>query len=145
MTYLHTSTLAPDHLHGGSPRPNPASAWRRLKRNVRVGNRQTTIVLEAYVWDCIDSMLSRENVTLDAFYIMVEIARRHSSMASSARLFVLAYFRLLEQLKTPPFVYSEIVSKQRGGMLQSPPTIAAAVPVLQLALRRFSQDEAHAQ
>ena len=92
MTYLHTSTLAPDHLHGGSPRPNPASTGRRLKRDVRVGNRRTTIVLEAYVWDCIDSILSRENVTLDAFCNMVETARRHSSMASSARLVVLAYF-----------------------------------------------------
>ena len=145
MTYLHTSTLAPDHLHGGSPRPNPASTGRRLKRNVRVGNRRTTIVLEAYVWDCIDSMLSRENVTLDAFCNMVETARQHSSMASSARLVVLAYFRLLEQLNTPPFVDSEIVSKQRGGVLQSPPAIAAPAPVLQLAFRRFSQDEAHAQ
>ena len=38
-------------------RPNPASTGRRLKRNVRVGGRRTTIVLEAYVWDSIDSML----------------------------------------------------------------------------------------
>ena len=30
-------------------RPNPASTGRRLKRNVRVGGRRTTIVLEAYV------------------------------------------------------------------------------------------------
>ena len=82
---------------------------------------------------------------LDAFCNMVETARRHTSMALSARLVDLAYFRLLEQLNTPPFVYSEIVSKQRGGMLQSPPAIAAIAPVLQLALRRFSQDEAHAQ
>ena len=90
-------------------------------------------------------MLSRENVTLDAFCKMVEIARRHSSMVSSTRFVVLVYFHLLEQLNTPPFVDTEIVSKQRGGMLQSPPAIAAAAPVLQLALRRFSQDEAHAQ
>ena len=90
-------------------------------------------------------MLLREDVTLDAFCDMFETAQRHSSMASSARLVVLAYFRLLEQLNTPPFVYSEIVSKQRGGILHSPPAIAAAAPALQLALRRFSQDEAHAQ
>ena len=40
-------------------RSNPASTGRRLKRNVRVGGRRTTIVLEAYVWDNIDSMLDR--------------------------------------------------------------------------------------
>ena len=145
MTYLHTSTLAPDHLHGGIPRPNPASTGRHLKRKVRVGNRRTNFVLEAYVWDCIDSMLLSDNVTLDTFCNMVETARRHSNMASSARLVVLACFRLLEQLNTPPFVDPEVVSKQCGGMLQSPPAIVASVPVLQLALRRFSQDDAHAQ
>ncbi|MEC8089182.1 MAG: ribbon-helix-helix domain-containing protein [Pseudomonadota bacterium] len=40
-------------------RPSPASTGRRLKRNVRVGGRRTTIVLEAYVWDSIDNMLDR--------------------------------------------------------------------------------------
>ncbi len=145
MTYLHTSTLAPDHLHGGSTCPNPASTGRCLKRNVRFGNRRTTIVLEAYVWDCIDPMLLHENVNLDAFCNMFETAQRHSSMASSARLVVLAYLRLLEQLDTPPFVDSKIVRKQLGGMLQSPQAIAAQAAVLQLALRRYSQDEAHAQ
>ena len=90
-------------------------------------------------------MLLREDVTLDAFCDMFETAQRHSSMASSARLVVLAYLRLLEQLDTPPFVDFEIVHKQRGGMSQSPPSIVAPAPVLQLALRRFLQDESHAQ
>ena len=145
MKHLRIPVRAPDHPKGGNPRPNPASTGRRLKRNVRVGNRRTTIVLEAYVWDCIDAMLARENVTPDAFCNMVETVRRHSSMASSARLVVLAYFRLLEELNTPPFVDSDIVRKQRGGLLQSPPPMMGPAPVLQLALRRFSQDEAHAQ
>ena len=114
MPYLNTSTLAPDHLHDDSTRPNPASAGRRLKRNVRIGNRRTTILLRAYVWDCLYSMLLRRNVTLDACCNMVETACRHSNMASSARLVVLAYFQVLEQLNTPPFVNSEIVRKQRG-------------------------------
>ena len=70
-------------------RPNPASTGRRLKRNVRVGGRRTTIVLEAYVWDSIDSMLDREGVSLDTFCADVDDTRLHSSMASSARLVVL--------------------------------------------------------
>ena len=94
MTYLHTSTLAPNYLHGGSPRPNRATTFQH-------GVIRT---------------------------------------ACCSRL-----FRLSEQLNTPPFVDSEIVRKLRGGMLQSPPAIAAPAPALQLALRRFSQDEAHAQ
>ena len=89
-------------------RPNPASTGRRLKRNVRVGGRRTTIVLEAYVWDSIDSMLDREGVSLDNFCADVDDTRLHSSMASSARVVVLAYFRLLEQINNPPFVDPEL-------------------------------------
>ena len=50
-----------------APRPNLASTGRRLKRDVRIGGRRTTIVLEAFVWDSIDSMLDREGVSLDKF------------------------------------------------------------------------------
>jgi len=96
-------------------RPNPASTGRRLKRNVRVGGRRTTIVLEAYVWDSIDSMLDREGVSLDTFCADVDDTRLHSSMASSARLVVLAYFRLLEQINSPPFVDPELQRLGREG------------------------------
>ena len=77
-------------------RPNPASTGRHPKRNVRVGGRRTTIVLEAYVWDSIDSMLDRKGVSLDTFCADVDDTRLHCGMVSSARLVVLTYFRLLE-------------------------------------------------
>ena len=96
-------------------RPNPASTGRRLKRNVRDGGRRTTIVLEAYVWDSIDSMLDCEGVSLDTFCADLDDTRLHSSMASSARLVVLAYFRLLEQINSPPFVDPELQRLGRGG------------------------------
>ena len=96
-------------------RPNPASTGRRLKRNVRVGGRRTTIVLEAYVWDSIDTMLDREGVSLDTFCADVDDTCFHSSMASSARLVVLAYFRLLEQINSPPFVDPELRRLGREG------------------------------
>ena len=100
-------------------------------------------MLEAYVWDCIDSMLHHEDVTLDAFCNMIEGVRRSSSMASLARLIVLAYFRLLGQINTPPFVDPDIVSKQQSGTLESQPSPTGPLPALQLAIRRFAQDEAH--
>ena len=92
----------PRRMSRRTPRPNPASTGRRLKRNVRIGDRRTTIVLEAYVWDSIDSMLDREGVSLDEFCGQVEATRLQSSMASSARLVVLTYFRLLEQTTVRP-------------------------------------------
>ena len=118
MTNRHIAARAPDSRQGSTPRPNPASTGRRMKRNVQVGDRRTTIVMEAYVWDCIDSMLHREDVTLDAFCNMIKGVRRSSSMASSARLIVLAYFRLLGQINTPPFVDPDIVSSSEAVRLK---------------------------
>ena len=126
-------------------RPNPASTGCRLKRNVRVGGRRTTIVLEAYVWDSIDSMLDREGVSLDTFCADVDDTRLHSSMASSARLVVLAYFRLLEQINSPPFVDPELHRMDGEGMLRAPVAASPPIPLLQLALRRFAQDEARVE
>ena len=126
-------------------RPNPASTGRRLKRNVRVGGRRTTIGLEAYVWDSIDSMLNREGVSLDTFCADVDDTRLHSSMASSASLVVLAYFRLLKQIKNPPFVDPELQRLGREEALCAPAETRPPIPLLQLALRRFAQDEARVE
>ena len=114
-----------------------AKAW--------VGGRRTTIVLEAYVWDSIDSMLDREGVSLDTFCADVDDTRLHSSMASSAGLVVLAYFRLLEQINSPPFVDPELQRLGREGALRAPAAARPPVPLLQLALRRFAQDEARVE
>ena len=65
----------PRRMSRRTPRPNPASTGRRLKRDVRIEDRRTTIVLEAYVWDSIDSMLDREGVSLDEFCGQVEATR----------------------------------------------------------------------
>ena len=131
------------HAAHRGPQPNPASTGRRLKRNVRIGERRTTIVLEAYVWDSIDSMLQREALSLDEFCNRVEDTRLNSSMASSARLVVLIYFRLLGQINSPPFVDAELGRLQMEGLLRAPTPTDPPIPLLPLALRRFAQDEAH--
>ena len=125
-----------------APRPDLALTARRLKRKVRIGDRRTTIVLEAYVWDSIDSMLDREDVSLHEFCARVEAPRLQSSMASLARLVVLTYFRLLVQIKSPPFIDSELGRLQLEGRLRAPDPANPPLPLLQLALRRFAQDEA---
>ena len=133
------------HQRRSAQRPNPASTGRRLKRNVRVGGRRTTIVLEAYVWDSIDSMLDREGTSLDRFCDEVYIVRQHSSMASSARLVVLAYFRLLNEINSPPFVDPDLQRLDRDGILRAPAAAGPPAQLLPLALRRFAQDEARVE
>ena len=73
----------------------------------------------------------------------VEDTRQRSSMASSARLVVLIYFRLLGQINSPPFVDAELGRLQMEGRLQAPAPADPPIPLLPMALRRFAQDEAH--
>ena len=72
------------------------------------------------VWDSIDSMLDREGVSLDTFCADVDDTRLQSSMASSARLVVLAYLRLLEQINSPPFVDPELQRLERFARQRQP-------------------------
>ena len=84
-------------------------------------------------------------MSLDTFCADVDDTRLQSSMASSARLVVLAYFRLLEQINSPPFVDPELQQLGRDGALRAPAAARPPVPLLQLALRRFAQDEARVE
>ena len=90
-------------------------------------------------------MLDREGVSLDTFCADVDDTRLHSSMASSARLVVLAYFRLLEQINNPPFVDPKLQRLGREGALCAPAATRPHVLLLQLALSRFAQDEARVE
>jgi len=132
------------HRRGGEPRPNQASTGRRLKRNVRLGGRRTTIVLEGYYWECIDSMLEDEAVSLDEFCAHVDHVRRHSSMASAARIVVLIYFRLRVGIGSPPFVDPHHEQLRKDGLLRAPHQAEPPAQLLPLVLRRFAQDEARA-
>ena len=60
-------------------------------------------------------MLDREDVSLDEFCARVEATRLQSSMASSARLVVLTYFQLLEQINNPPFIDPDLGRLEREG------------------------------
>ena len=90
-------------------------------------------------------MLDREGVSLDTFCDDVDGTRLDSSMASSARLVVLAYFRPLGQINSPPFVDPELQRSGREGALRAPAAARPPVPLLQLALRRFAKDEARVE
>ena len=84
-------------------------------------------------------MLEREGVSLDEFCQRVNQVRNQSSMASAARLVVLTYYRLLEQINQPPFIDGDLERLHRAGMLRAPLPASPPVPLLSLAIRRFAQ------
>lgn len=115
----------------------------RQKRNIRINGKRTTMVLEPYVWQSVDALLQREDVVLNEFCQLVDRARMNSSLASSTRLVVLTYFRLLDNLNNPPFWDPEDAAVMPSpAQFAAPASARQKLSVLPLAIRRFAQQEA---
>lgn len=117
----------------------------RQKRNIRLAGKRTTMVLEPYVWQSVDAILSREDISLDEFCQLIDNARIHSSLASATRILVLTYFRLLANLHNPPFWdIDDRAVMPSPTHFSAPLSSQLKLPVLPLALRRFVQEEERA-
>ena len=124
-----------------SQRPMPKLADRQ-KRNIRLSGKRTTMVLEPYVWQSVDAILSREEMTLDEFCQLIDNARIHSSLASATRIVVLTYFRLLTNLHNPPFWDIEDRAVMPSAThFSAPLSSQLKLPIMPLAIRRFVQEE----
>lgn len=108
----------------------------REKRNIQLDGRRTTIVLEPYMWESVDDLLHREQIDTSQFCRIVDRARSHSSLASSTRQVVLTYFRILQSLSAPPFWNDRPTTG-----LSEPAAPTPTPPILDLAIRRFAQEE----
>ena len=77
----------------------------RLRKNIFVGPRRTSVSLEILVWEALVDVCLREELTLDEICTEVENRRLSSSMSSSLRMFLLIYYRYLVEM-----------AETRGGM-----------------------------
>ena len=71
----------------------------RLRRNVTVGSRRTSVSLESHVWEGLREICQREAICLDTLCTEVYRQRQRSSMASALRVFLLLYFRSLAETR----------------------------------------------
>ncbi len=70
-------------------------------RNVRIHNRRTSLRLEPTMWEAIDEILNRENMTIHQLCTHIhdirrqieESTKRHSSLTSALRMFIVIYYR----------------------------------------------------
>ena len=69
----------------------------RLRRNVTIGERRTSVSLEGHVWVGLSDICQREAIGIDALCTEVDRRRLRSSMSSSLRVFLLLYFRGLAE------------------------------------------------
>lgn len=78
-----------DHL-GRQPGAN------RQRRNVLLNNHQrTSFSLERQVWNAIEDIQKRENLTENELISLISKHKVGSSTSSAVRVFILTYFRVL--------------------------------------------------
>ena len=69
----------------------------RIRKNVSIDHRRTSISLEAQVWDSLSEICDKESVGIDGLCTMVAERRQESSMSSALRVFGMTYFRLVAE------------------------------------------------
>ncbi len=62
-------------------------------RNVRVQGRRTSLRLETAMWEALEEITERENITLANLLTEVASGQNESSFTASVRVFALCYFR----------------------------------------------------
>lgn len=83
----------------------PEAIWvsgHRQRRNVTISGRRTSLCLEESIWASLNDICARENLSLTPLISLIDQRRQHESLASALRVFVLAYFRTLFDLRAEP-------------------------------------------
>jgi predicted DNA-binding ribbon-helix-helix protein len=74
---------------------NTVGTGERLRRNVTVSGRRTSVSLEVAMWEALHELCDRERLTAADLFTLVDQKREEASLASALRIFALTYFRLL--------------------------------------------------
>lgn len=61
------------------------------KRNVKLSDKRTSLVLDSYHWAQLDQILINESVEFDMLIQDIELRRSNLSLASACRIFILMY------------------------------------------------------
>jgi predicted DNA-binding ribbon-helix-helix protein len=79
-------------------------AGRNAKRSVAVGQRKTSLRLEAGFWVGLKEIAAQEGIPIGPLLNRVDTDRRHANLSSATRLCVLDHFMKLASGKTddPP-------------------------------------------
>jgi predicted DNA-binding ribbon-helix-helix protein len=67
-----------------------------VKRNVKVGGRQTSMTLEDRFWAALTEIAAAQGTTINHLVAVIDSERRsrhHANLSSATRLFVVDYYR----------------------------------------------------
>ena len=124
------------------------------KQNITIAGRRTSLVMDVYFWDCLQTLLWQETISLNDFCMKVDRCRRHSSLTSAIKLAILIYYRSLASFTVGAdgiFAtdITDITDKtditDMTQQLHAPDAAPAPVRLLPLVLQKFAIIEAHAE
>ena len=110
--------------------------------------------MDVYFWDCLQTLLWQEKISLNDFCMKVDHCRRHSSLTSAIKLAILIYYRSLASFTVGAdgiFAtdITDITDKtditDMTQQLHAPDAAPAPVRLLPLVLQKFAIIEAHAE
>ena len=74
-------------------RPTSQAATTLVNRNITIGRRRTSMRLESTMWDALEEICQRENLTPHELCENIDNFRRASSLTAAVRVFIVNYFR----------------------------------------------------
>ena len=118
------------------------------KTNITIAERRTSLVMDVYFWDCLQTILGQEKLSLNNFCMKVDRCRRHSSLTSAIKLVILIYYRNLASFTVGADGILATAMTDMTDMthqLHTPDAAPAPVRLLPLVLQKFEIIEAHAE
>ena len=101
--------------------------------------------MDVYFWDCLQTLLWQETISLNDFCMKVDRCRRHSSLTSAMKLVVLIYYRSLASFTVGADGIFATDMTAMTQHLHAPDAAPAPVRLLPLVLQKFAIIEAHAE
>lgn len=101
--------------------------------------------MDVYFWDCLQTLLWQETISLNDFCMKVDRCRRHSSLTSAMKLVILIYYRSLASFTVgADSIFATDITDMMQ-QLRAPDAAPAPVKLLPLVLQKFAIIEAHAE
>ena len=118
---------------------------RCAEKNITIAHQRTSLALEVYFWDCLQVILTYEQITLNEFCMLVIQHRQNSSLSSAVRMVILSYFRTLASapLKDDEVFASDITDI--GLQFHEPDAAPIPVTFLPVVLQKFAIIESRAE
>ena len=66
-----------------------------VRRNVTIQGHRTSMSLESAIWEALEEICERENMTFNQLCSLIERYRESSSRTSAVRTFLVNYYRLV--------------------------------------------------